>query len=191
MLSRICYTLKTAWDYRAQLKSYALNPKLQLAKITELGSAALRAQKVQALILDFDGVLASHAEPIPRPEVIEWLKVMLQDFVGTKIYIWTNKPTVERQAYFSQDFPELVFVMAKRKKPYPDGIRQILQHSGLMPEQLLLVDDRLTTGILAAVSCNIQAYWLTKPYISFWTRPLRELWFVYLRWLERVACKII
>jgi len=191
MLSRICYALKTAWHYKARLKSYALNPKLQLAKVTDLSSAALRAQNVQALILDFDGVLASHAEPIPRPEVIEWLKALLQEFAGHTVYIWTNKPTQVRQAYFSQNFPEIVFVMAKRKKPYPDALQQILQHSGLMPAQLLLVDDRLTTGILAAISCNIQAYLLTKPYINFWARPCTELWFIYLRWLERVACKII
>jgi len=172
MLSRICYALKTAWHYKARLKSYALNPKLQLAKVTDLSSAALRAQNV-------------------RPEVIEWLKALLQEFAGHTVYIWTNKPTQVRQAYFSQNFPEIVFVMAKRKKPYPDALQQILQHSGLMPAQLLLVDDRLTTGILAAISCNIQAYLLTKPYINFWARPCTELWFIYLRWLERVACKII
>jgi len=191
MLSRILYSLRIFWRYRARLKSYLLNPQLQLANVSLLSIKLVQQRDVEAIALDFDGVLASHGESQPRAEAISWLKDLQQKFEPRKIYILSNKPTPVRQAYFMQNFPEIGFIVAKRKKPFPDGIEEILRDSGLRPDQLLLVDDRLGTGIVGAISCGIQAYWITKPYINLRARPVRELFFVGLRWFERLACKII
>lgn len=191
MLSRIVYAIKAFWCNRTQLKQYAAARDLQLASIVNLTPQNLTDRGIEALVLDFDGVLAAHAELRPRADVVQWLNTFAQEFAPHKIYILSNKPTAERQAYFKQNFPDITFIVAKRMKPYPDGLQQILLTSGLLPNQLLLVDDRLGTGILATIISGIQGYWITQSITNFYARPLRETWFMLLRHIERLACKII
>ena len=186
MLSRICYGLKVFWADRAQLRAFTQDSRLQLAKVTDLQPENLSENGILALALDFDGVMAAHGEPAPAPEVVKWLAVFQQQYAPNKIYILSNKPTPQRQAYFQLNFPHITFVVARRKKPYPDGLQQILQAAGIQPAQLLLVDDRLGTGIVAAISCGVQARWITAPRTNIAARPVRESFFILLRWLERI-----
>lgn len=185
MLSRIHYAIKACWLYRKQLKLCMTNPKLNTTSILNLTPNEIFERGVSALVLDFDGVLASHAEQIPRDDVVVWLKNFIAGFDGHKIYILSNKPTKLRLDYFAQFFPEIRFIIAKRKKPYPDGLLQVIADSGLQPAEILLVDDRLATGIVAAMSTGVQYIWINKPYTDFCSRPVRESFFMFLRNLER------
>lgn len=189
MLARISYSLKICWKYRAQVAKYATDPQLQLPTILSLTRDSLVDSGVKALILDFDGVLASHAEPQPRAEVVLWLQTMA-GFPDFRMYILSNKPRPERLEFFAQYFPQIKFIVAPRKKPYPDGIQEIIRLSNLKPQQLLLIDDRIAIGMALAASTGIQARLITKPYINLAKRPLRELGFMFLRSLERIACRI-
>jgi len=90
-----------------------------------------------------------------------------------------------REQYFAQHYPGVRFIIAKRKKPYPDGINNIIALSKLQPKQIVMVDDRLLTGILAAITTGVLPCWITKPYQNFVARPIRELFFHGLRCLER------
>ena len=191
MLSRIRYALSKYWQNRAQLQRYCFSPELQLTSVLDLSVADLTALGIKALVLDFDGVLASHAEPEPRAEVAYWLNKLQRDFAPHQIYILSNKPTRERQNYFAKNFPGIIFIIAARKKPYPDGLQQIVTLSGLAAGQVLLIDDRLATGILAVIISGVRGLWLTKPYTNFVVRPMVETWFMCLRGLERFGCKII
>lgn len=182
MLSRVYYALRLCWQYRKQLHNYAINPALQLPTIVSLTPAQLAAANVKGLILDFDGVLAAHAEPEPCAPAITWLK----NLGNFPIYILSNKPLPERVAFFRQQFPQINFIVAARKKPYPEGVKEIISLSKLPPDQLLLIDDRLGTGIVLAVSQGLQARLIMQPYTNFAKRPLREGGFMLLRALERV-----
>lgn len=185
MLSRIRYTVSVGMRNRKKLRNFLLDPNLQLRTITDLRLADLERLGIQILVLDFDGVLAPHAEPCLDPQVYRWLQDFSQSFPVNKIYILSNKPTIQRQEYFQQHFPGIKFIVAKRKKPYPDGLLQIIQETAFKPEQLLLVDDRLGTGIIAAIISGTRAYWVNQPYADFKKRPVRESFFAGLRWLEQ------
>jgi predicted HAD superfamily phosphohydrolase YqeG len=191
MSARIIYTLRACWKNKAQLKTYTLDSSRQLPCITDLTVDYLRERGIEALVLDFDGVLASHAEPMPRAEVLAWLAKIQQAYAPHKIYILSNKPTPQRHEYFANNFPGIIFIVAKRKKPYPDGLLEIVHSSRLLPTEVLLADDRLGTGILATIIVGTQACWITKPYTDFATRPIRETFFWFLRTIERLYCKII
>lgn len=190
MLSRICYAITHAKQHKPQLKKYLLVADLQLPSVLSLSSNDIISLGIKVLVLDFDGVLAAHAEPVPRADVANWLLKFQQEFAPRQIFILSNKPTVERQAYFSSKFPNIKFVAAKRKKPYPDGLLQIVQESGVQPEEVLLVDDRLTTGILAVILSGVRGCWITKPYVNLVSSPICETYFMGLRWLEKLFVKI-
>lgn len=185
MLLRTLYAIKESWHFRTQLKRYLLDASLQVASVRDLQLSVLRAHNIQALVLDYDGVLAAHGEPTPRPENTTWLQEFSRAYAPHKIFILSNKPNPERIAYFQQNFPTITFVKATRKKPYPDGLQQIMTLTGLPAAQIMLVDDRLCTGILAALITGVQGVWVTVPYINLRNRPFAESGFMFLRWLER------
>lgn len=191
MLDRICYGITAAWQYRAQLKRYMADPALQIAEITQLTPQYFLQHNVTALTLDFDGVLASHAEPDPRPEVLEWLRACILTLPDIKFYILSNKPTEERLEYFKIHFPQIIFVIAAQKKPYPAGLQQIADLAKCSVGRVMLVDDRLTTGVLAAVLAGAQACWINASYTNFLKRPIRESFFFMLRSLERLFVRLI
>ncbi len=187
MLSRILYAIREGWRYRAQLGRYYTDRQLQLASIFDLTPALIQQQGIKVLILDYDGVLAAHGEPVPRPEAVTWLQGAKARLGVDKIYILSNKPKLERLQYFQHNFPEIIFVIAPRKKPYPDGLQQILQDAKVEPAQALLLDDRIGTGVLAATIAGVQALFITKPYINLKGQTIKELGTMLLRWLEKTS----
>jgi HAD superfamily phosphatase (TIGR01668 family) len=190
MLQRIFYTLANGWRLRDQLSQYVRDPGLQLPSLKQLSLQNLAKLDIKVLVLDYDGVLTAHGELQPRDDLRAWLQALPQHFTG-QIYVLSNKPTPARQQYFAREFPGIGFIVAMRKKPYPDGLQQIMQQAGVAPRQLLIVDDRLLTGILSAVIIGAHGLWITRPYINIMARPFTESWFILLRWLERSAVKII
>lgn len=188
---RVFFAITQAWHFRRQLKPYLYNSNLQLENIRDINPTYLTDAKVKALVLDYDGVLAAHGEIQPRPEIISWLRLLVQAYAPHKIYVLSNKPTPERLEYFAQYFPTLDFVVAPRKKPYPDGMQEIIKISGLLPSEIMLVDDRLLTGILAAQIVGAQARWITDPYINIKARPVVEIGIIMLRYLDRLLVNIL
>lgn len=181
MLSRIGYALKKCWEHRQQLRSFVKQPGLQLATIRNLPSST-KLKGVKVLILDFDGVLAAHGEMHPRVDVMP----ILEELGEFKLYILSNKPILGRIEYFAQHFPNVMFVKAARKKPYPDGILEIQRLAEVAPSQCMVIDDRLATGIVAAIDTGVRALWVTKPFVNLSKRPLVESWFMLLRLVERL-----
>lgn len=187
MTFRTLYTIAQAWCYKQQLKDFMKDTKLQIINVCDISPEYLVSLGVTVLILDYDGVLAAHGEPTPKEQVMVWLRQFSVVYAPHQIYILSNKPTIERKEFFQIHLPQITFITAKRKKPYPDGILQIISMSGANPEQLLLVDDRLGTGILATLIAGTKGLWLTRPYINIKTHPLIESGIIILRWLERTA----
>jgi len=189
MCKRIFYALNKAWINKEKLKNYLNDPHLQVNILLDLELSTLKLEGIKVLVLDFDGVLSAFGEKIPRPELNEWLKSSVQTFGFGKVFILTNKPNEFRRLYFLEHFPGIEFIEVQRKKPYPDGLIQILQKVSIEPKELLMVDDRLLTGILAAVLVHAQAILVLKPWISWSHRPIAELFFIFLRTLEHVIFK--
>jgi len=146
------------------------------------------AQGIRVLVLDFDGVMSFYEGEAPLPEVDTWLSAAKGVF-GDAIFVLTNLPTPARQAMFDTRYPGVHLVRVARKKPYPDGIQAVLEKTGCERHQLLLVDDRLLTGIVLAASMGVRGCWVTKPYQNFEAHPGKEYFVTALRWLDQCCIK--
>ena len=153
--------------------------------ILTIAPTKLKTDGVKALALDFDGVLAHHGAPHPIPEAVEWLKQCQAVFGGEMIFILSNKPTEERRQWFAEHFPAFRFISGVRKKPYPDGLEKTGALAEVPLSSVLMVDDRLLTGCLAALLAGARPCYIRRPYASFRHRPLAELFFMLLRMAER------
>jgi predicted HAD superfamily phosphohydrolase YqeG len=159
--------------------------------ILTLDPAALKSSGITALALDFDGVLAHHGAPAPLPEAVEWMVRCEAVFGGERIFVLSNKPTEGRRAWFNDHFPSLRFISGVRKKPFPDGLHKTGALAGVPLSQILMVDDRLLTGCLAALVAGARPCYIRQPYVSFSQRALAELFFMLLRKAERGFVAII
>ncbi len=151
----------------------------------------MRSSGITALALDFDGVLAHHGAPVPIPEAIVWMKRCEAVFGGGKIFILSNKPTEGRRRWFAEHFPAMRFISGVRKKPYPDGLNKTGELAGVPLSSILMVDDRLLTGCLAAIVAGARPCYIRKPYVSFNHRPVAELFFQLLRAGERLFVRLV
>jgi len=177
-------------QYRCQLRSILDETPVSSCILT-LDPEALKSSGITALALDFDGVLAHHGAPAPLPEAIEWMKRCEAAFGGNRIFVLSNKPTEGRKQWFAKHFPALRFISGVRKKPYPDGLHKTGELAGVPLSQILMVDDRLLTGCLAALVAGARPCYIRQPYISYKLRPLAELFFMLLRRIERNLVIII
>lgn len=160
-------------------------------RILSLDPEQLKSSGISALALDFDGVLACHGAPEPLPEAVAWLKRCQTVFGGERIFILSNKPTEGRKAWFIEHFPAFRFISGVRKKPYPDGLYKTGELAGIPLSSILMVDDRLLTGCLAAINAGARPCYIRTPYVSFSNRPLAELFFKLLRSGERVFVSLL
>lgn len=179
-----------AFRFRKQLAS-AMKETPTATSILTLDPAALQKSGIVALALDFDGVLAPHGFPAPLSEANEWLSRCATIFGPDKLFILSNKPTDERRHWFKEHFPEIRFISGVRKKPFPDGLNKIGELAKVPLSSILMVDDRLLTGCLAALNAGATPLYVRRPYISLKQRPLVELFFMLLRAGERVFVRLI
>jgi predicted HAD superfamily phosphohydrolase YqeG len=159
--------------------------------ITELDPKEVKLSGIAALALDFDGVLAAHGSPDPLPEAVAWMKQCETIFGGDKIFILSNKPTDERRQWFAEHFPAMRFISGVRKKPYPDGIHKTGELADVPLSSILMVDDRLLTGCLAALVAGARPCYIRRPFVSFHYLPVAELFFRVLRVIERVYVRLV
>ena len=188
-LQRTYYALSQTWHYRHQLKCLATDPTWHAHEVTSLTADFLQAQNITHLALDFDGVLAPHGALEPLPQVVEWLKTLTAQFPEKCVYILSNKPAPEREAWFAEYFPQIHFIKNVRKKPYPDGLQKILEHADIKPAQLMLVDDRLLTGMLAVVIVGVHGLWIIKAYRDHRCGRVTDCFFRAIRALEKILFK--
>jgi predicted HAD superfamily phosphohydrolase YqeG len=160
-------------------------------QVTQITPHRLHSENIAVLVLDFDGVLAPHGYDKPLPEVAPWLKECAVAPCLKRIYIMSNKPTPQRERYFAEHHPKFRFVKGVRKKPYPDGLLNIIAAEAVTPRQVLLVDDRLLTGILATILAGTRCILVTRPYVDYACKSFSEAGFVLIRTLERAFIRLM
>ena len=180
---RFSYTIKEGLKHRHSLALF-LNPNHQLHHVTALTPKRLDQMHIKALALDFDGVMGTHGEIGALPAVETWLQNLSQLWKG-QIFILSNKPFQAREDYFKTNFPNIQFIKDVAKKPYPDGLNKIISLAQCQSQEVLMIDDRLLTGMLAASISGTQALWLypavRKPGLHW-----HELFFDGLRRLDQI-----
>lgn len=183
-LARFFFAMRMGYRYRQALTQvYRTTPRQR--QLCQLSPIELKQQGITVLVLDFDGVLAAHGESQPAKEIHPWLQACIQCFGANQVFVLSNKPLASRIAYFNCHYPGVRYITAVRKKPYPDGLKEIIALTGQSSHQVMLIDDRLLTGVLAACLANVSVAYITCPYLQLSKRPLPERFFMVLRSLER------
>jgi len=189
-MHHILYGFTEGFRLRHRLASI-LRSSAQLRATDSIDPGELKLSGVSVLALDFDGVLASHGKKVPLPEAAAWLLRCCDVFGEENIYILSNKPSRERSAWFSANHPKIRFISGVKKKPYPDGLLKIISLSGAPPTEIMLLDDRLLTGVLATCLSGTSVTYITAPYINLRSNPLQELFFMLLRSAERLLLSLV
>lgn len=187
--SHILAGFSLGFHHRRELRRL-LDATLPGTGILELDPDALYNSGITVLALDFDGVLAHHGAPYPLPDAIAWMKRCESVFGGGQIFILSNKPTEGRRKWFAEHFPAMRFISGVRKKPFPDGLNKTGELAGTPLSAILMVDDRLLTGCLAALVSGARPCYIRRPYASFRYRPYAELFFLLLRNGERLLVRL-
>ena len=172
------------WRHRRVLRQLVAETPLG-QRVLDQEPSALAACGVQALALDFDGVLAPHAADQPLPEVTDWLHRAVAVFGAERVCILSNRPYGPRVDWFAAHFPGIRFVSGVRKKPYPDGLIKTGELASVPLSSILMVDDRLLTGCLSAMLAGARPCYIRNPFRSPQSHPVKELFFMLLRWAER------
>ena len=188
--SHILAGFSLGFHHRRELRQL-LNNTPARSDILELDPETLRSSGIAALALDFDGVLAGHGAPVPLPEAVDWMKRCEAVFGGDRIFILSNKPTDGRRRWFAEHSPAMRFISGVRKKPYPDGLNKTGELAEVPLSSIMMIDDRLLTGCLAALVAGARPCYIRRPYASFNYRPAAELFFWLLRRGERVFVRLI
>lgn len=187
---RILTSLIQGFRFRREL-ARILSETPRDNSILSLNPGRMKGSGIAALALDFDGVLSPHGFKAPIPPAREWLTRCTAVFGEEKIFILSNKPTEARRRWFEEHFPKIRLISGVRKKPYPDGLLKTAELARVPLSSVLMVDDRLLTGCLAAINSGARCAYIRSPYISKDIRPLTELFFFFLRLGERFVVKLI
>ena len=183
MCFRVFYTLKQGWHHRQQLSHIHYSHTQHLIHVD---FAQHKAYGVKVIVLDFDGVLAPHGNTEPASETYPIIENCLTLFGENNVFILTNKPTPKRQNYFQRHFPSIKLIHGFRKKPYPEGLKTIIESAQVSPEETLLIDDRLLTGGLVACITGVKIEYISQPLVDYSQRPIIERVFQGLRKFERM-----
>ena len=187
----IKYFLINAFKFRNELFQIIeqTDHKLQLIDVDP--NVLIKNGIKKILILDFDGVMAAHGKKRPDRSVIKWLKEAIECFDQNKIFILSNALTKERKTYFLNNYPEIHLIDATNKKPYPDGILRILEIAKSNPNEAIIIDDRILTGILAGHIAGIQTIYIRNPLTDMSNNLDDELFFAVSRCLEKYLIRIM
>lgn len=169
--------------YHAMRCRGCLAAVFRMPTINDINLKTLKNQRVKIIALDFDGVLAAHGETFPHAQAEQWLMQSIEMFGKENIFILSNNPFKERQRYFEK--LGVRFITSVKKKPYPDGLYEIARIAQVNLKEIVLVDDRLLTGILATCLAQTQGILITQPYQNLSKCPIKERFFGILRWLEQ------
>lgn len=185
MIARIIYSLYYSIKFRKALLN-VIN-KDSIASVAQIYDS----KSSSVLALDFDGVLAPHGYPKPVDEATSWLKNILSSGNYKRVYIYSNKPTETRKSYFAELSPEIRFITKQRKKPYPDGLKHIADLEKVSLSDIIMVDDRLLTGILAAIIAGTSRLYISRPLKDYKFNTVAEVFFTILRFSEYQIIKVL
>ena len=159
-LKRMLFAINSAKKNKDNIRKILKSPKFHANNITKIKPKSLQQQGNKVLVLDFDGVLAAHGQNTLNPETIKWLEQALTIFPNTT-YLLSNNPKAKRFEWLQNKFPQIHLISGIKKKPYPDGLEAIIKDAQVKPGQVILVDDRLLTGVLASINAHTNIIYIT------------------------------
>ncbi len=179
MITKIFFTLSNAYINYSKIRNTKTIDHVTALQLNELVN-----NNIKVLMLDFDGVLNSYGEVCLNPDVQAWMANLLNNS-DIKICILSNNMFKERKT-FLQKIENLDIIHAIKPKPYPDTILNFMSEHNIAAKNILLIDDRYFTGVLAGVIAGINIFCISNPFTNYKKRWLIESLFLGLRFFERL-----
>lgn len=187
------FVCKSLFLYRNKINLLINKKKHLINNVTSINVNMLKRYNIKYLIFDFDGVLVFHDSNYLNYSIKIWLIKLIQDFhqigITNNIFILSNNLNIDREKYFRLYFPSIKFIKKVRKKPYPDGIIKIGHHFNCSLSSIALIDDRIMTGFLASIIAGAFPILVINPLKNYRTNFFKEIFFSFLRFLERKIFK--
>lgn len=159
----------------------------RVSGLHEICIEVLKENHIEGLVLDYDGVLSSHGQTIPIDKNIDILKKLTDTNIHLAIH--SNNPaelSEKRQKWMKTNFPNIVWMPPKPHKPNPSTLLHLAQRWKISPENIAMIDDRFTTGGLAAFRAKSKFILVADPLVDFSKRFYSELWFSSVRFIEKM-----
>lgn len=187
-LEQAVFTLSEASERRPELKKVLKEQGYSIKTIADLDPQVLYDQGIRVVVFDFDGVLAPQDDlHVLEPE-LKKLADFCQVFSQQNVIMWSNNPIPARMLALQAQFPDVEWLDDK-PKPHPDAILQLIQVKACDPKVVMVIDDRLLTGILAGILAGTQVRLVTNPKIRKRGNFIVEVGFILLRKIEQFVFK--
>ena len=116
-----------AFDYRSYLNH--VYSRSAFDSVIDINLEDIKSFGARALVLDFDGVLSPHGYKQPIEEVKMWINNILSSENPPMLFILSNKPSNERFLFFEKVYPQVEFIISKKKKPLrANRSKQVIVH---------------------------------------------------------------
>ena len=113
---------------------------------SEITPEVLKEYGIKGIMTDLDDTLVEHNYPIPKEDVLLWLKSL--EAAGIPICIISNN---RRRRVLS-------FVKDLRMKPDPKPLFRAIEVMGILPEEAVFIGDQLFTDIKGANNAGIKSF---------------------------------
>lgn len=185
------YVIKKAYLNRLELQSFLYQKEKNRKCITDIDLNSIEKSGIKSLVLDFDGVISPHDHYIPSKSITIWLKKAIKIFGSGKIFILSNNSkNADRIKYFNKNFKEIIFIKNRYMKPYPYDICNVLKKNNIKTfKSIMIIDDRLLTGILLSLIIKTEAIFITSPLVDTKNNIIKETYMSYLRKIDKIICK--
>jgi HAD superfamily phosphatase (TIGR01668 family) len=157
-----------------------LCPRLILNSLHDLEHFKLKQLGIKGIVFDLDNTIIPWDSQHMSPEIIEWVKALLDD--GFKICLLSNN--MGKRVKSIAEIFDIPFV-SRAYKPAKTGFRQALTAMELPSYQVAVIGDQLFTDILGGNRIGL---------FTIWVKPLSAQEFIgtkITRRLERLTVRIL
>lgn len=182
---RFFFSIYYLFKYKAFIKKQLISSNCVVSTVLDINSYFCRLFCIKFIMLDFDGVLSSHNDVNFDENVFYWLKFTYEIYGKSSLCVYSNNIFISR-ILFLKKIGIVNTSIGFRKKPYPDFINNVLNNKKLLYHEIILIDDRISTGILAASIAMIRWCLVKNPYLNIKGNFFVELFYIFLRKLENL-----
>src|SRR3989344_5042959 len=141
-------------------KSKMLTPHDIAASLETVDIEKLRRCGIEALVIDYDGVIVPyHSINFPPAQKIAKLRDLAEAF---EVAILSNRKgklfDILRAA-----LPQYPIISSEKMKPDPEPYHCALTYLNKRPEEVALIEDRLITGVAGGNKIGMHTVWITPP----------------------------
>lgn len=133
-----------------------LRPNYIAKSLHDINLNVLRQNGIRGVIFDLDNTIIPWDSPSMQPEIIAWMRDLLQQ--GYRVCLLSNNMT-----HRVKNIAELLDVpyVPRAYKPAKTGFRRAIAQLKLRPAEIAVVGDQLFTDVLGGNRLNLFTIWVS------------------------------